>query len=76
MNDHDEENPATLDNMIHDLLVKKGREPAAAHRVLSHFKEVSWPAPNSFVHGGVHALSRSVNGRMQEQSGQQSANSR
>lgn len=47
--------------MIDDL-VKKGRAPAAAHQMLSHFKEVSWPALNSFVHGGVHALSRSADG--------------
>ena len=35
---------------------------AAAHQVLSHFKEVSWPALNLFVHGGVHASSRSADG--------------
>lgn len=48
-------------DMIDDL-VKKGRAPAVAHQMLSHFKEVSWPALNSFVHGGVHALSRSADG--------------
>ena len=45
-----------------DELVKKGRAPAAACQMLSHFKEVSWAGLNSFVHGGVHALSRSAEG--------------
>lgn len=36
--------------------------PAAAHQMLAHFKDVSWNAMNSFVHGGIHALRRSADG--------------
>ncbi|WP_240933121.1 hypothetical protein [Diaphorobacter sp. HDW4B] len=36
--------------------------PAAAHQMLAHFKDVSWNAMNSFVHGGIHPLRRSAEG--------------
>ena len=36
--------------------------PAAAHQMLIHFKDVSWNAMNSFVHGGIHPLRRSADG--------------
>ena len=36
--------------------------PAAAHQMLSHFKDVTWHAMNSFVHGGIHPLWRSTEG--------------
>lgn len=36
--------------------------PAAAHQMLSHFKEVTWQGMNSFVHGGIHPLRRSADG--------------
>ncbi|MDA7418119.1 hypothetical protein PGB34_17270 [Xenophilus arseniciresistens] len=36
--------------------------PAAAHQMLTHFKEVTWHAMNSFVHGGIHPLRRSAEG--------------
>ena len=36
--------------------------PAAAHQMLAHFKDVSWNAMNSFVHGGIHPLRRSADG--------------
>lgn len=36
--------------------------PPAAHRMLSHFKDVTWHAMNSFVHGGIHPLQRSAEG--------------
>eukprot|EP01035_Chromulina_nebulosa_P039395 gene39395-53261_t len=36
--------------------------PAAAHGMLSQFKDVSWNAMNSFVHGGIHPLRRSADG--------------
>ncbi len=36
--------------------------PPAAHQMLSHFKDVSWHAMNSFVHGGIHPLRRSADG--------------
>lgn len=36
--------------------------PAAAHGMLTQFKDVSWNAMNSFVHGGIHPLRRSADG--------------
>jgi hypothetical protein len=36
--------------------------PAAAHQMLVQFKDVSWHAMNSFVHGGIHPLRRSAEG--------------
>lgn len=36
--------------------------PPAAHQMLASFKDVSWNALNSFVHGGIHPLRRSVDG--------------
>lgn len=36
--------------------------PPAAQQMLSHFKDVSWHAMNSFVHGGIHPLRRSADG--------------
>ena len=36
--------------------------PAVAHQMLAHFKDVSWHAMNSFVHGGIHPLRRSAEG--------------
>lgn len=36
--------------------------PPAAHQMLSHFKDMSWHAMNSFVHGGMHPLRRSADG--------------
>lgn len=36
--------------------------PPAAHQMLSHFKDVTWHAMNSFVHGGIHPLRRGAEG--------------
>ena len=36
--------------------------PAAAHKMLLRFKDVSWHAMNSFVHGGIHPLRRQAKG--------------
>nr|WP_226449488.1 hypothetical protein [Acidovorax radicis] len=36
--------------------------PAAAHQLLSHFKEMTWHGMNSFVHDGIHPLRRSADG--------------
>jgi hypothetical protein len=36
--------------------------PAAAHQMLANFKNVSWHAMNSFVHGGIHPLRRQSEG--------------
>ncbi|MGD3726020.1 hypothetical protein QT597_11695 [Xanthomonas citri pv. citri] len=32
--------------------------PASAYEMLAHFKDVTWSAMNSFVHGGIHPLRR------------------
>ena len=36
--------------------------PAVAHQMLVQFKDVSWHAMNSFVHGGIHPLRRCAEG--------------
>jgi hypothetical protein len=36
--------------------------PTAAPLMLAQFKEMSWNAMNSFVHGGIHPLRRSADG--------------
>ncbi len=36
--------------------------PAVAHQMLVQFKDVSWHAMNSFVHGGIHPLRRTAEG--------------
>ncbi|VTU38714.1 DUF6988 family protein [Variovorax sp. PBL-E5] len=36
--------------------------PAAAHQMLVRFKDVSWHAMNSYVHGGIHPLRRQAEG--------------
>jgi hypothetical protein len=36
--------------------------PAAAYEMLARFKEAQWTALNSFVHGGIHPLSRHAEG--------------
>ncbi|MDL9997237.1 hypothetical protein QTI24_01400 [Variovorax sp. J22P240] len=53
-------------DMIEDLRKRVGNPgegvPSAAHQMLAHFKEVTWPAMNSFVHGGLHPLRRTSDG--------------
>lgn len=41
-------------------LEKKG--PAGLHQHLNAFKDASWKALNSYVHSGIHAISRHRNG--------------
>jgi uncharacterized protein DUF6988 len=49
--------------MIEQIGRKVGQSvPAVAHQMLVHFKDVSWHAMNSFVHGGIHPLRRSAEG--------------
>ena len=52
--------------MLEDLRKQVGRSgggvPPAAYDMLAHFKETTWPAMNSFVHGGVHAFQRTIEG--------------
>lgn len=50
-------------NMIEQIRKRVGQgAPPVAHQMLSHFKEVSWHAMNSFVHSGIHPLQRSTDG--------------
>jgi hypothetical protein len=49
--------------MIEQIGKRVGQSvPAAAHLMLNQFKDVSWNAMNSFVHGGIHPLRRSADG--------------
>jgi hypothetical protein len=49
--------------MIDQIGKRVGQDvPAAAHLMLTQFKDVSWNAMNSFVHGGIHPLRRSADG--------------
>ena len=49
--------------MIEQIGKRVGQDaPPAAHQMLSHFKDVTWHALNSFVHGGIHPLRRSADG--------------
>jgi hypothetical protein len=53
----------SLSEMIDAIGKRVGTHaPAAAHQQLMHFKEVSWHAMNSYVHGGIHPLRRSADG--------------
>ena len=56
-------NLPTAKEMIDQIGKRVGQGvPAAAHQMLAHFKDVSWNAMNSFVHGGIHPLRRSADG--------------
>lgn len=56
-------NLPSASEMIEQLGKRVGTNvPAAAHQMLVHFKEVSWHAMNSFVHGGIHPLRRQSEG--------------
>lgn len=53
----------TATGMIEELGKKVGQGvPAPAHQMLVQFKDMSWHAMNSFVHGGIHPLRRSTQG--------------
>ena len=56
-------NLPSASEMIEQLGKRVGQGvPAAAHQMLVQFKDVSWNAMNSFVHGGIHPLRRSAEG--------------
>jgi hypothetical protein len=55
---HAKKLPGATD-MLKDLTT---RAPPAACQMLSEFKDVSWGAMNSFVHGGIHAVRRHMEG--------------
>ncbi|NUZ07891.1 hypothetical protein HQN59_19175 [Schlegelella sp. ID0723] len=53
----------SVSEMIEQMGRRVGRGvPSAAHEMLVQFKDVSWHAMNSFVHGGIHPLRRSADG--------------
>jgi hypothetical protein len=56
-------NLSSASEMIDQLGKRIGHGvPVAAHQMLVQFKDVSWHAMNSFVHGGIHPLRRSSEG--------------
>ena len=56
-------NLPSASDMIEQIGKRVGTHvPAAAHQMLAHFKDVSWHAMNSFVHGGIHPLRRQTEG--------------
>ena len=56
-------NLPSASDMIEQIGKRVGTNvPAAAHQMLVRFKEVSWHAMNSFVHGGIHPLRRQADG--------------
>lgn len=44
------------------LTAIKGKAPPAATQMLTHFKDVSVAALNSYIHGGIHVLRRQSEG--------------
>ena len=56
-------NLPSVSEMIDQIGKQVGtRAPALAHQQLAHFKDVSWHAMNSYVHGGIHPLRRCADG--------------
>lgn len=56
-------NLPSASDMIEQIGKRVGQGvPPVAHQMLVQFKDVSWHAMNSFVHGGIHPLRRSAEG--------------
>jgi len=55
-------NTANADNGLpsHCEMIKQidGKAPAEATRMLTEFRDVTWKASSSYVHGGIHAMKR------------------
>jgi hypothetical protein len=53
---------ANADNGLpsHFDMIKQinGKAPAEATRMLSEFRDLTWKASSSYVHGGIHAMKR------------------
>jgi len=53
---------ANADNGLpsHVEMIKQidGKAPAEATRMLSEFRDLTWKASSSYVHGGIHAMNR------------------
>ena len=53
--------------MLSEMLTKmEGKAPGEAMAMLNEFKEYSWKALSSFVHGGIHAITRHGKGYPQQ----------
>ena len=62
-NEQAAKNLSSASEMIEQMGKRVGQNvPAAAHQMLVRFKDVSWHAMNSFVHGGIHPLRRQAEG--------------
>lgn len=49
--------------LLSEMLTKlEGKAPAEAVSMLNEFKEYSWKPLSSFVHGGIHAITRHSKG--------------
>jgi hypothetical protein len=50
--------------MLRDMLEQLGKSDAPAHLVqqLAQFRDVTWKALNSFAHGGIHPIARTIEG--------------
>lgn len=54
--------------MLSEMLTKlEGKAPEVAMEALNEFKQYSWKALSSYVHGGIHAISRHSKGYPVEQ---------
>jgi hypothetical protein len=54
--------------MLSEMLTKlEGKAPKVAMDALNEFKQYSWKALSSYVHGGIHAISRHSKGYPVEQ---------
>lgn len=54
--------------MLSEMLTKlEGKAPEVAMDALNEFKQYSWKALSSYVHGGIHAISRHSKGYPVEQ---------
>ena len=61
--EHSAKSLPSLSEMIEAIGKRVGMQaPAVAYQQLMHFKDVSWHAMNSYVHGGIHPLRRSADG--------------
>ena len=64
--------PLTVENakkadqtpMLRDMLEQLDKSEAPAHLVqqLTQFRDVTWKALNSFAHGGIHPIARTIEG--------------
>lgn len=59
----DSEQSANKLPSVSDMLIKiNNKAPQQASQMLNEFKDVSWKAMNSFIHGGIHSINRHSKG--------------